>query len=291
MDLYTKCIDDLTMFPDKVKVLRFVGIGEPLLHKNISEMIAYASSKQVAHTIELLTNASLLTPKLSDSLIAAGLSRFVISLQGTTQKKYKDICGANIDFQIFMENLEYFFHNKSTTQVYIKIIDCAVDGSDDEKRFYDLFANVCDTMAIEHAVPIHSGVHYEKILGANENKENVTQFGLPVADIAVCPQPFFTLQINPDGKVVPCYSFDYPEILGDCNKQSVPAIWNGALFQSFRFRMLDGMKSTHAVCANCNIIKYRIFPEDVLDEDAERLKQYYLHHSDPVRPCSSVNAI
>jgi len=49
LDLYKKCIDDIAQFPGKVKVLRFVGIGEPLLHKNIVEMIKYAASKNVAH--------------------------------------------------------------------------------------------------------------------------------------------------------------------------------------------------------------------------------------------------
>jgi len=273
MDLYKKCINDMATFPDRVKVLRFVGIGEPLLHRNIANMIAYASSHDVARTLELLTNASLLSPKMSDSLIAAGLSRLVISLQGTTQSKYRDVCGFNIDFQTLIENIRYFYTNKSNTKVYIKIIDCAFDGNDDEQRFYDIFGNICDTMAVEHAVPIHAGVKFDGVLKTLPNE--VTQFGLPVSDVHICPQPFFTLQINPDGKVVPCYSFEYPAIMGDCNHESVPAIWNGPAFQRFRHAMLGGMKADHPICSECNIIKYRLFQEDVLDKDVDRLKVFY----------------
>jgi hypothetical protein len=29
------------------------------------------------------------------------------------------------------------------------------------------------------------------------------------------------------------------------------------------------------VCASCSIIKYRQFPEDALNQHAERLKKYY----------------
>ena len=58
-DLYKKCIDELALFDDQLKVLRFVGMGEPLLHKNIAEMIAYAVAKKVALRVELLTNGSL----------------------------------------------------------------------------------------------------------------------------------------------------------------------------------------------------------------------------------------
>lgn len=272
-DLYKKCIDDMALFPGKVKVLRFVGIGEPLLHKNIIDMAAYATQKDVAETVEMLTNASLLTPEMSDELIRAGLSRVVVSLQGTTQARYKDVCGKEIDFEGFIENLRYFFNKKGKAHMYIKIIDCALDGKADEQRFYDLFGDICDTMAVEHAVPIHSGVDYEKVL--KDKGMAVTQFGLPVSDAHICPQPFFTMQINPDGKVVPCYSFEYPRIVGDCNQQSVNEIWAGKKFQQFRRSMLEGNKNVCEVCENCNIFKYRLFPEDVLNDNAEGLKKYY----------------
>ncbi len=273
LDLYKKCVDDMTFFPNKIKVLRFVGIGEPLLHKNIAEMVQYAVSKNVAQTVEILTNASLLTSQLSDSLISAGLLRLVVSLQGITKEKYKKVCGADIDFEKFIKNLKYFFKNKGSAQVYIKIIDCALDNKDEERKFYEIFGDICDTLAVEHAVPIHAGVDYKNIL---KNKElSVTQFGLPVSEVQVCPQPFFTLQINPDGKVVPCYSFEYPGIMGDCHQETVCEIWNGLEFQKFRRRMLDGAKYASGVCGDCDIIKYRLFPEDDLKNDVERLKKFY----------------
>ncbi len=272
-DLYKKCIDDIAKFPDKVKVLRFVGIGEPLLHKNIAEMIKYAVSKNVANIVEILTNASLLTPKMSDSLIKAGLSRLVVSLQGTSADKYKNVCGVDINFEKFIDNLRYFFNNKDKAHVYFKIVDSALDGPDDEKKFYEIFGDICDSIAIEHTVPIHSGVDYKKIIKGK--KAPLTQFGLPVLEMKVCSQPFFTMQINPDGKAVPCYSFEYPEIVGDCNNQSVVEVWNSKKFQEFRRKMLDGVKKVGKICQDCNISKYRVFPEDILDNDVKRLKKFY----------------
>ncbi len=272
-DLYKKCIDDIARFPNKVKILRFVGIGEPLLHKNIAEMVEYAVSKDVAYIVEILTNASRLTPKMSDSLISAGLSRLVVSLQGTSKDKYQKVCGTNVDFDNLVENLRYFYNNKGRAQMYIKVVDCALDSKDDEQYFYDLFGDICDTIAIEHAVPIHSGVDFQNVL--KENDKAVTQFGLPVSDVHICPQPFFTLQINPDGKIVPCFSFEYPGIMGDCHNQPVDKIWDGRQFQQLRRKMLDGVKNVCDVCANCSIITYRLFPEDVLNNDAEKLKEFY----------------
>lgn len=273
LDLFKRAVDDMTRFPSKIKVLRFVGIGEPILHKNLAEMIEYSVSKNVANTVELLTNASLLNKENTDAIIKAGLNRLVVSVQGTSAEKYKDVCDTDINFNEFLENLKYFYENRAQAKVYIKIVDTAIDGEEDEKRFHEIFGNVCDTMAIEHTVPIHEGIDYNKVL--DEKKDEVTQFGLPVKEVKVCPQPFFTMQINPDGKVVPCFSFEYPEIIGDCNDTPVDEIWNGKKYNDFRLRMLNGSEKASAVCRDCNIIKYRIFPEDDLSDDAERLRKFY----------------
>lgn len=273
-DLYKKVVDELTLFPEKVKVLRIVGIGEPLLHRNIAGMVAYAVQKGVANKVEILTNASLLTPRLSDALISAGLSRLVVSIQGTSKEKYLRVCGADIEFDAFVSNLKYFFENRGSAHVYVKIVDSALDGEADEKKFREIFGDICDTLAIEHTVPIHSGVDYKTVLEGREMSK--TQFGLPVSEMKICPQPFFHMQVNPDGKVVPCYSFEYPEIVGDCNSESMLEIWNGKKFREFRRKMLDGVRNTCKICADCTISKYRLFPEDALsDADAERLKKSY----------------
>ena len=157
--------------------------------------------------------------------------------------------------------------------MHIKIIDYALDGKQDEEKFYELFGDISDTIGIEHVGPIFPGVDYKKVL---ENKNiSFTQFGLPVSEVKICPQPFFHMQINPDGKVVPCYSLVYPIILGDCNSQSVYEIWRSKPYQDFRRKMLDGTKTVCKTCKNCDIIKHRLFPEDLLNNDAERLKNFY----------------
>ncbi len=271
--LYRKCVDDMAGFPKRIKVLRFVGIGEPLLHKDIVEMVALTVSKGVAGTVEILSNASLLKPSLSDALLDAGLNRLVVSVQGTSKEKYRAVSGVDIDFDGLISNLRHFYErSRGRAQIYVKVVDSALDGKDDERRFYELFGDVCDTIGIEHTVPIHAGIDFGKLLKGKES--SVTQFGLPLEEVKICPQPFFTMQLNPDGKVVPCYSFEYPRIVGDCNFQSVVDIWNGKEFQRLRRAMLDGAKLVSETCANCNIVKYRLFPEDDLRDAAERLKKH-----------------
>jgi radical SAM protein with 4Fe4S-binding SPASM domain len=264
--LWKTCVDDMLEFPDKIKVIRFVGIGEPLLHSDIIDMIAYTTNKNVANTIELLTNGSLLTKERADELIFSGLNRLVISIQGTSREKYEQTCEAiNFNFEKFIAQIKYFYENKKDTHVYIKIVDSALNGKEDEENFYKIFGDICDSIAVEYTVPIHDGVNFKTIV---KNKK-ITQFGNTIKEIKVCPQPFFHMQINPDGCVVPCYSFEYPSILGNIFHESIKSIWNNKSFSNFRRRMLEGRSTVCEICKNCNIIKYRVSDEDIIDEDCK----------------------
>lgn len=83
----------------------FGGFGEPLAHPHLVEMVADA--KQAGATVELITNATLLTPERSKQLIQAGLDTLWVSLDGIRPESYADIrLGAELPK--VLENLEAF---------------------------------------------------------------------------------------------------------------------------------------------------------------------------------------
>lgn len=63
-------IDGLRSLPTPPKIF-FGGFGEPLLHPGIVDMVAQV--KPLSTSVELITNATLLTPDISKGLITAGL--------------------------------------------------------------------------------------------------------------------------------------------------------------------------------------------------------------------------
>ena len=194
----------------------------------------------------------------------------VISIQGITSTKYQEIANVNISIQRILDNIKYFHDNKSErVQLYVKIVDSALDKQADAQKFYDMFGNICDSMSVEHTSPIYPGVAVNTEL----EKKEITQFGLGIRQHGMCSQPFYTMQVNPDGKVVPSYSIVYPEIIGDVNKQSLKEIWNGDVLKQFRLNMLKG--DLCQVCQDCLINKYRFFPEDDLSGHEERLIKIY----------------
>lgn len=263
----TKVVFGMKEFPVKPRVFRFVGIGEPLLHKSIVPMITTAVMHEVAEEVEVLTNGVLLTPAMSFDLAMHGQPKMVVSVQGVTRKKYRQVCGVDIDPQRIADNLATY-RNKYGGRVHSKIIDLALDNSDDYCKFEAMFGPVSDTISFETAGPIYPSVpsNPDMPLGV------VTQYGKPSSRPKICAQPFASLQVNPDGNVVPCYSAEYPVILGNANTQTLPEIWNGVEMHKFRCRSIQGRTD---VCDRCRIIDHRMHPEDNLDGAADRLKEVF----------------
>ena len=136
MGLYRKVIHDIKRSGRKLKMLRFAAIGEPLMHKDIAEMVRLAQEERIAESVDIVTNGSLLTHELSDALINAGLSRLRISIEGLCAADYEKRCHCNVDFEHFVQELTYFYYKKSATKVYIKIIDYMVQEKADILRHH-----------------------------------------------------------------------------------------------------------------------------------------------------------
>lgn len=273
MELYRKVISDIRESGVKLKMLRFAAIGEPLMHRDIAEMIRIAREADVAESLDIVTNGSLLTEELSDALIDAGLSRLRISVEGLSGRDYMERCRCGIDFQQFVDNIAYFYKHKKDTEVYIKIIDYMVQSEADRELFREVFGPISDSIAIEHLTPTIAEIDYDTVSGGMELDQG--QNGGKLLKAEVCPQGFYMLQVNPDGKVVPCCSMKYPEILGDVNRESLFEIWHGGRFNEFRRRMLTSRSCAGTVCEECNLYRYDIHEEDILDDAAEELKKKF----------------
>lgn len=272
LGLYKKIIDDMKVFPTRLKLLRFCGAGESLLDRNIVEMVRYAVDSGVAERVELITNGILLTPEMSTALISAGLTQIRISIYGMSSQKYREACGAEVDFDQIVRNVKFFWAEKQRLggpRVYVKTMNCVLDGERDAAEFIRLFGDCCDVYAVESVVPNVQGVDYSAWL--KDGTPDYNALGVKLPPIQVCPQPYHLLTICPDGRVVPCSNESMAGV-GDCNRESLTDIWRGTLLRQCQRKMLDGSVAYGGVCATCSIVQCRPFPEDILDQDAERLK-------------------
>ncbi len=251
-DLFCKIINDLKQFSKPLKMLRLAANGEPLINKKLPEMIKCAKDAGVTEWIEFVSNASLLTPELNRKLVSAGLDRIRISIEGLGAEAYYEMSGVKIDWDQFVSNIKDLYDHRGKCKIYIKTVDAAVDTEEKKQTFFSVFGDMCDNISIEHVIPIWTG--YDEI---NKDFEIETAEGLhghKVKEIEVCPFPFYSFVVNPDGEVtVCCNDWERKISMGNAKSESIYDIWNGEKYYLFLLGMLEkGRKENFPIgCAKC----------------------------------------
>lgn len=265
MEVYRAAIDQITDFPGKVKTISLTGQGEPLMNRHLPEMVAYAKERKAANRVEFMSNGALLNRNNSAALVEAGLDCIRISLQGLNSRKYRDVCGARIDFDDFVSQIAWLYDHKKQCEVFVKIMDIALEPGE-EDRFYELFSPIADRVYIEQCRPVYSGVSSTEGISTQADR-----YGREHKKRSVCPLCFFMLGIFPNGDVYPCETIYRPELLGNVMQDRLVDLWNSEKMHSFQLRQLTEGKNANPRCALCCAPDDVSQPEDELDEYAEEL--------------------
>ena len=265
-ELFSKTIDDLSAFDEKVKELIFHKNGEPLLHERIVDMLRYAKERDVARRLTLVTNGSLLTPKLAREIMEVGPHFMQISLEAVSDEGYREISGVRVDYDKLVGNVAYLFaHKHPDTTLNVKIMDCGL-SEDERQKFRDDFEGVCTSHGIEHPISYTQPSVKDTSLGI---MRGTTHDMYEATYKEVCTLPFYTMNINFNGRVSAC-SFDWRHglIMGDANDESLRGIWEGHTYACFRVMQLEKKRDEHPLCAGCEAVLNLI---DNIDDAADDL--------------------
>lgn len=119
-----------------------IGCGaEPTLYKHLPEIVAEAKKKNVPY-ISLTTNANLLTEKLIDDCLSAGLDEFTISLHGVTKDIYEYFM-TNASYEVFCNVLKMLSSAKDRYNFKIRInYTINEQNLEDLALLFDKFGNI-----------------------------------------------------------------------------------------------------------------------------------------------------
>jgi len=269
METLTKIVKQSKAFSSHYKLLSFMGHGEPLLNKDLPEMINMVTCAGIAKRIEIITNASLLTNEISDQLIKSGLTNLRVSLQGLNKDAYHRTSGVILDFECFVDRLSYFHRNKKPDMgLFVKIMDVSL-GDGDEERFYGMFDSISDRMFVERVQQVY---HAVKLDGeSNSNSLIHNRYGYAQPPRKVCPLAFFSLAVWPNGDVYPCDAIYKPCKLGNVTEKPLIDMWQGDELRQFRMQLLHGKKDILSGCQHCCAPNDVSHPADVLDGCEEQI--------------------
>lgn len=261
-DLFELLVQQLEDFPGEIKMVSCAGMGEPLLHPRIADMVRRFKESGKIKKVQIITNASLLTRELAHKLIDAGLDQLKVSLQGISTEMYQKIAKSPVPWETVYENIQYFSKIRGTCKLSVKIGDTALQMREDE-TFHQLFGEICDAVGIEHIYNMWNvnGVNVEDNLKTSQQ----TVWGLEPREIRFCRQRFTTFDILPDGTF--CLGGCHRRFGFEHNIREVPVAqqWLSQGANEVRRNMLLHGREADPLCRICEGGSQNWHPEDLLE--------------------------
>ena len=181
--------------------------GEPLLHKGLSQIAAAAKKARIQLT--LVTNGTLLTPKLTQGLIADGVNRFIISLNGP-QAQDEYIRGKGT-YDRTMRSIRYLVESGNAARLVVNITICRRNFDS-----LDSFSNALQQIGVRKITyNIFSPDFLVQYRNQKENEFALTREQLLQAgkyftredpgEPELCPHVLESCVVENDGIVSPCW--------------------------------------------------------------------------------------
>lgn len=268
MDYFEKLINDLSEFEEQIDTLYIGGDVEPLQHPLFPEFVKIAKDSNVAKTLKMSTNVSLLTPGLSHRIIDAGMDIIQISINGMDDEHYRQVTNRDVNFSSIKENITYLYSIKKAAHIHIK---CIGDYFSEKQReeFMKVFTPLCDSINIETLA--NNWLDLELDINEWQNR-----FGIQSSESSlICSRPFYSMIIHYNGKVNACpLSKNLALSIGNANAASLKDIWNSKELLDLRLAFLRGnYKDTYQDCSKCKFTEFQT-SEDLTPYRDELIHKY-----------------
>lgn len=249
LDVFKKIIDDLKKENVKLKALKLWKDGEPLLHKQLPEMIKYAKEKDVVDQVRVTTNGTLLG-RFAEELILSGLDWVMISYLTPKKEEYEKHAGSLKEPQRkILENVITLSKIKkkykmNTPFISVKMCKFPHVTNDDVAKLYKDFENYVDEIRITEPVNWDGNHDSDFTLGDLTKKKQRNK---------VCPYAWYQLNINWNGDVSICaVDWSFKTTVGNAVKESIMDIWRGKKLKEFRDMFSKQQHHKHPACGKCN---------------------------------------
>lgn len=227
--------------------LRISGGGEPMIQKNIIELIRYAKNKGCK--VGLINNGSLLNEKAARELLEMNIDMIEFSVDACDEQTYNTV-RKGLSFNTLINNVQRTFKLRNKLGSKTKIIASAINQTGvDVDEVEDFWKSTVDVF------------QKRKFLtwGINslENSADTTPY-LPPEDRIPCPIIFDRLLIDSRGRAMFCiYDIAGKTDMGNVQENSIKEIWNSKRFKDIRDLHLSGRGAEIDICKTCEDWQFR----------------------------------
>lgn len=280
----------MEQFPH-LKELHLQGMGEPMMHPQLFEMVTYAVRRGV--TVTTNSNLTLMSERRAEQCVTSGLSVLHISFDGATAGTYEDI-RQGAKFERVVENIHKLSRAKirlvrdtPLLRLVVVVMRRNLEELPDLVRLahqwsipsvfvQHLSQEFGESSALPRYEPVQAFVQKETLMGEDTDRieryfqaarsaaaELAVELRLPrVRQISgarrraarhACDWPWSGAYVTYQGYAIPCCMIATPDRLhmGNMIEQGVETIWNGSQYQAFRDQLDSDDPSE--LCRSCSV--------------------------------------
>jgi radical SAM protein with 4Fe4S-binding SPASM domain len=264
----------LDNFPN-AKFVKLQGMGEPLLNKNIPELLDELERRDIA--IELFSNGTVFTEKLASQILSHKKLTFRFSLDASYKELFEKIRQGG-DFDLITGNIRKLIKlrgskkepvisiwavvtKETVDDIYnliIKVKELGADYLDLQMFITDWGKQDLKQQIDKLKQPINNDLITEikKTAGAYNLKVNIKteNFFTPKNK---CSAPFTTTYISVKGDVIPCCILADADTIkmGNVLENNFKNIWNNEKYITLRKHIKE--HKLDEFCKNCYLQEYR----------------------------------
>tara|TARA_A100001515_G_scaffold81178_2_gene64368 strand:- start:25636 stop:26772 length:1137 start_codon:yes stop_codon:yes gene_type:complete len=237
MDLYKKVVDQAVA--GGTRAITLASRGEPLMHKQICEMLDYAKGK--FFEIKINTNATKMTEEHCHAILSSNVTELVFSIDAERKDLYERI-RVRGKFDTVVDNIKMFHSIREKHYPDSNTMTTASGVFFDEEqsieKYTKFFQKLVDNVAVVN-------IENRWNTYANETHPDIT---------SPCEYLWQRMYVWFDGISNPC-DVDYKSYLkvGNLNDSTIKEIWSGETYNALRKDHISGSRSKWNPCDRCGL--------------------------------------
>ncbi len=254
-EVYESILDELSPY---LMHTFFYFQGEPYLSKDFLDMVIYARRKGIYTSTS--TNAHYLNEETARKTVESGLSRLIISIDGTTQEAYEAYRKGGKLKKVIEGTRNIIKWKKELKSRTPHVIFQFLVVRQNEHQIPELYALAKELGVDEVKLKTAQVYDYEngndlipeQVQYSRYRKRADGKYELKNKLLNECWKMWHSCVFTWDGKVVPCcFDKDAKHQLGDIKEQGFKEIWRSEHYRHFRNSLLVS-RSEIDICKNCS---------------------------------------
>lgn len=248
----------LKQFSPTVFYINYYFQGEPFLHPQFLEIIKAAKRKKIYTATS--TNAHFIDDKKAKEIVASGIDRLIISIDGLTQETYESYrVNGSLDKVIEGSKALTKAKKEANSQTPYLIFQFLVVKANEHQ--IDDVQQLANEIGIDEVrfktAQVYDYKNGNELIPDNEEysryiKQKDGTYRVKFAGGDHCWRMWSSSVITFDGQVVPCcFDKDAEHPLGTLQTQSFSEIWKSDEYRNFRKAILNDRNQID-ICTNCS---------------------------------------